>query len=67
MPVESMLGAVGVVPNPASRSDDRDAEAAAVRLLTRFHALRITRGGVFHTRVASAQTNLVREGFLRCV
>ena len=53
--VDSMLDKVEVVPNPASRSDDRDAEAAAVRVLTRF-----PHDAVLHTRTSSVQTNFVR-------
>ena len=48
--VDSMLDKVEVVPNPASRSDDRDAEAAAVRVLTRF-----PHDAVLHTRTSSVQ------------
>ena len=43
--VESRRDAVGVVPDPSSRSYVRDAEAAEVRALTRSQALRIIHGG----------------------
>ena len=39
-----MRDTVGVVTDPSSRSDVRDAEAAEVRVLTRFQALRIIHG-----------------------
>ena len=42
--VESMRDAIGAVPDPSSRSDVRDAEAAEVRVLTRSQALRIIHG-----------------------
>ena len=41
---ESMRDAVGVVPDPSSRSDVQDAEVAEIRVLTRSQALRIIHG-----------------------